>query len=355
MNEINEIKINSIPKLNVSQIGNFKSCPLRTALSYSSNIKIFPANPDAILGIVMHKMLEHSRNISNEIKFEKEWQKILDKQFLINQEIDSANFDWLCKYYYPKKNIVKKIVLETKISLDEQDIDSYKNLEEPLSDVLISGYADYYEEINDKLIIKDYKTGNIYEKRIPNDLTIKVDYVDQVKLYAGIAILKKPYLKKVQLSIQNASGKKFFVESSIENCKTLIIETKIKLKKVNKLIQQGNYKKLAKINKGCKFCNYRVFCPNFDKFLIQGVNGQIFDLVGKIIDYIITTKGIEIILEKINKEKVKIHNVDSKILCKIDKIKAISKNIIIFNLYKNKFNNEFYATSKSTIFKYNLI
>lgn len=359
MKEINQIQLKPIKKIGVSKIGDLLKCPLKVVFDNSINFTISNPNPIAILGSVMHKMMELDYCIKSENDFEKEWEKELERLLSKYSDYEKKNylfpFEWKCRFYHPKKNIIKRIILDNN-EVKENKKKSSSNLlkkEKGVSSKFFTGYIDHYEERGKLLIIKDYKSGNIYKTNKFDDYRIKPEYVNQVKLYADIALKRNPKLKSIKLFIINSSGKEISIASTLNECQELLNTSENLIRQLNLEISEGTIYKKASRNEICVYCQGRIHCPYFNEFLSTGINNKSYDVVGKIISNNKTNKGYNLTILTKNNEQKEILNVSSHLLPSNFKNILLGKELVFFNLYKNKNTNSYYCNNSTTIFKLN--
>lgn len=351
MFELPILEIKSFTHLGVSKVETLERCPLKVVLDTNKPKEIFPPNPNAILGSVMHKVFEMATVIHTLEEFEVEWTKELERLILKYRgtifEKELENFSWQCKHYYPKKNIVKNYVLNAngRKTLTNNANNNFRyEAEKLLISKRMKGKVDVYIEIGDTLIIKDYKTGDIFENKDIDGFTVKSSYVKQVKLYAGI-VLKKKYFNNLKLYIISSNGKEYQINAAINECLELLETTTEKVEEVSEYIKKSDIRPLALINKDCKFCNFRYYCPHFEELLKTGLNKSHFDLVGQLKSIIKVKGGTELFVDD-----NKIHFASKNNRYKFDDLKSMEgKSIIVFNVFQSKYQTTDYFASANTV------
>jgi hypothetical protein len=316
--KVQEIKIEKLSPSNFSSL--VDGCKYQFVLSQVAKKQkeyLLPSNPAALLGTVIHKIIElrYSGKIKEEQDFEEQWNSLI-------QELEMQHYgktdtelliDWV-KYYKTKKYVFSIPYIET-------DSNKPKTSEVGILDIdYLHGSIDRVNYLSDNQVeLIDFKTGNIYET---DNSDIKKIYSAQLKLYA-ILYQKKFSKEVVKLTLQELDGnseKVPFTQSELE----ILYE---EVKKIIEVLNQKEYPNLVKQDHNlCCGCSVRHLCS----YYWQSETSE-YDVCGKV-------KSIsENSLMKIEKSD-KTHTI-SNLLAVYEKEELCSikdKNVRIVNLGKPK-------------------
>ena len=241
-------------------------CPAQTY--YSKKRKnIVPRHPKIFFNTICHYVLEHikKKHIIDASKLEILWDEELSKfnENLKQDQIESANFPLqnnLNNYYIHKKNFIYGIINNFKLNIDRITRQSKRVFlkEYALEIDGIKARIDLIKQIDDQIIICDYKFGKIFD----DNGGIKPNYIKQMYIYAAMYYLKNNVIPKGLYLIDN-----HFNYHQIENKEiSICIDYFNNLKRINlKLNEIGNsIDALAKPNdENCKYCNSKIYCESF--------------------------------------------------------------------------------------------
>lgn len=128
----------------------------------------------------------------------------------------------------------------------------------------IAGKVDFLAETTEGTIIRDYKTGSIFENSESGEQgaepELKADYIAQLELYAGI-YQESTGRWPATLEIVPLSGAAESVPVLSDKCLSLLQQARAKLDEINALLSVGNAAALAKpTGDTCKYCGFRPAC-----------------------------------------------------------------------------------------------
>jgi hypothetical protein len=339
--------IKTLDLISPSQYYSAINCPYKLVLANSFEYKpLLPSNANAHFGAISHKMIEliSKGSIVDEQTFLESWAELINNKEIELKEKGLSSITPL-KYFVTdfalKKNQIKNILQKRKEKSDNANkvksniFFSEKRLEN--SNRSIAGIVDLIIENDFGATILDFKTGKIYSKAIDesefSDLVIKKEYEIQLKLYAHLYYImngKYPFALYL-VTLSNDFIKITFKESE---CEKIYLEALDFLSKTNSDIVKNDLKAIARpSSENCKYCSYRPACTFYSTWISDNFE-TVKDLSGKIekVDQFSNdTLGLQLIT---NGKLVLINGlpVDQKENFET----LIGKNVIIYNLKKNK-------------------
>jgi len=213
--------LNKIQKLSPTSIGVYVRCPLQF---YWKNIeKIEDKSPDEgiqvnVVGSIIHATLENfyklfgkdliSLELFDEI-YKKHFKECYDKSLIDNgfaNGLPDTGFNYLNKTVIEKMldNFIKferKFLAEgNKLSIIDTEVELGKEIETQGHKVLLHGFADRIDKVNDEIRVIDYKTGKVnpYDVKIgeKNDkITSMAEKSIQLLMYKYLYLHKHPEVK----------------------------------------------------------------------------------------------------------------------------------------------------------------
>ncbi|MDH6304841.1 hypothetical protein M2459_001579 [Parabacteroides sp. PF5-5] len=241
------------------------------AVIQSNKLYQLPITPKAILGSIIHKIIElrYSGIIKTETDFDTTWHSLLKEKEIENYGEAGKGFltDWI-KYSKTKK-VIFAIPLYKSV-----DSERGKTCEVAIWGVdYIHGIIDKINISNDTIEIIDFKTGVLYD----DAGNVKEAYAVQLKLYALLYQLN--YNKKVsKLTLIDIDGKKesiCFTQEDLESLYRQVID-------MVDLLNQGSKELLISkdIDKNCLYCKSRHLCDDYweGEILPIDVNGFVEDV-----------------------------------------------------------------------------
>jgi CRISPR/Cas system-associated exonuclease Cas4 (RecB family) len=282
------LKIKKIKSLSPSKYFRFKQCQLSELWSLSRNEAIVPVHANAVLGTVIHNVLEcFSKDKATTFDdFEKIWTEI--EHSVIEKQSSPERYSPLnisSTKYFPKKQQTKKAV-QNLISNKKNEPSFEGKCEEPMNSLSgkIFGKADLlirkYETNEISLI--DFKTGKILDR----DGNIKEEYVLQLKLYA---ILYNHNYRKIfdaakewpdHLLLIGNDGTKYPIEYSKVEAVDILNEIETTIDAINNTIDLNEVdmeEEFSTVGPHCSYCTFRSACKKY--LLASEENNDIIDVV----------------------------------------------------------------------------
>lgn len=284
------MRIKPIEHISPSKFYKLRQCALAEVWSISGNPSLIPYHANALLGSVIHKVLEkYSCDNTLSIEdFEQHWQQCErsalqrihpDEQWRYQPLSEKAT------YYFTKKFNTKKAV--EKLLNKEGDQPTHQAISEhPLNsnDGLIKGIADLVIKKNETNVVSviDFKTGKVHK----NEGAIKEEYIEQLKLYAVLYNHNKDQIFDGikewpdNLYIVSSDGSYHAIPYTYHEAEELYLMVKSVVNKTNEIIGEAEdvEDKLSNTGEHCKYCSYRVVCKKF----INNATINEYDFVGVI-------------------------------------------------------------------------
>jgi hypothetical protein len=282
------MRIDKITSISPSRFYRIKQCALSEVWSLSDNQPLVPVHANAILGTVVHKVLEKyscERSLSFEA-FEEVWNSVENR---VIENLDLAE-QWrykplsgIASYYFPKKDNTRKAVGKLSGKRNEEpDFQSLTEHKLKSPDGLIKGKADLilrqYDTGNVSII--DFKTGLIY-----NDQgSIKEEYVDQLLLYAALynqnsdSIFGGAKEWPDRIAVVASDGSFHEIKYTREQALQCYNETRLLLNEINRIIESNPEvtDQLSKSGDHCLYCAYRPACSKY----LGGAHLSEYDITG---------------------------------------------------------------------------
>jgi len=292
INIIGNIDFKEIKRISPSQFYSMKNCAYKSLLAEAFEKKpLLPISPNAYFGTLLHRMLELiiKGSITNEDEFDVEF----DKQVkIIEDELQNKGFGFLVPLKIKLKNFgLKKIQLKKYLRREHEQATNKTNLKFysekwfESKDNLIGGKIDLIVENGNSAEIIDFKTGAVMQDYLDDEgeiiSDVKTEYKEQLKLYAYL-YFENTNNFPTSLSLVDLTKKKFSVEFSEEECKTIFDEAKSLLCKTNRCVNENIFS-ANPTETNCKFCLYRPACVFYQKQLdvvlsSNDVSGEIKDV-----------------------------------------------------------------------------
>ena len=275
-------------------------CPLRACLA-SDREQPAPilSGPVAQIGTITHELLElASKGDVLESEMESKWSALVaEKETELKENVATVWMVPLCEtaFRFTERSHLavshaRKVARET-ASTRQEETGGFRRACNPsikaeewmvTPDGKIGGQIDCLVETPEGVIIRDFKTGAIFEKKDEQSgeaLELKEDYKLQLQLYAGIYFENKGQWPKA-LEVIPMSGKTETIAVVPEECETLLRDAKAKLDKINELLAAADAKTLAMPTpSSCKYCGFRPTCDSYKS--ASGMNGGRLDAPDK--------------------------------------------------------------------------
>lgn len=272
-------KIKSLKKLgsiSPSRFTSLKRCALREVFSASGVKPMLPSSPKASLGNVCHNLLEAAGKgkIGAEPEdFEKEWMRQLEA---VEKDLSENK---LMKRFVPlEKHVNNYHVIKIRALKSAKNIaaqsrqkdgppkhSSYLgheiNVRTP--DGKLAGRIDVVEKNEGKLILADFKTGDILE-----DAEVKEEYKTQLMLYAAI-FAEQHDIWPDRLVLIPMAGEQVEIAMEQPRCEELAEEARSLLAEIDEMVEslpksRASIHKLGKVNpENCSLCPYRPCCSEY--------------------------------------------------------------------------------------------
>jgi CRISPR/Cas system-associated exonuclease Cas4 (RecB family) len=353
MNKIGEINFKEIKRISPSQFYSMKNCAYKLLLAEAFDKKpLLPLSPNAYFGTVLHKMLELIAK--GVVKSVDVFNLEFDNQVkALEEDLRQKGFGFFVPLKVKLKNFgLKKIQLKRHLKSESEKttgLGKFKFYSEEWfesQDKLIGGKVDLVIENEMGIEILDFKTGAITQDCLDDEgeifSDVKNEYKEQLKLYAHLYYEKTDKFPTA-LSLVDLAKKKFPVEFSQQECKSLFDEAKTLLKSTNDSINTKSFSANPK-QENCKYCLYRPACSFFHKELETDFYfNDVFGVVTNVKKF--QNGNVSVFLKNGNKELI-IKNFSAEEFDNLNNHKE--KQIRIYNLRKEA--TEFvYSVADTTI------
>lgn len=350
------VQYQPVARITPSSFTALKGCHFKFILSRAIIEKsILPVSIHSYKGTVAHSILEHiSRgNIYDEETF----LKFIDIELAaIDEKILKDGND----IYFPLRKKLQNFGL-FKISL-RNFLKEKKNQKTPNSpskfssemwceskDKQVGGKIDLIAEYPSHVEIIDFKTGAITEEMMDDEgekvEEIKIDYQEQLKLYAALYYEHTGIVPRV-LNLVDLKRTKFEVAFTIDECLELLSKAKKLLKIVNNEISCGTFVTCPSVV-NCRFCLNRPACQSYQSALVYGLKTN--DIRGKIVKTQKFLNGnVSLFLQTQNGNAL-VKNFDISFYESFNN--AIGKTITVYNIKVDKMENSFLATNMTRIYE----
>jgi RecB family exonuclease len=286
-----------------SQFEQAKQCSYRYLLKVT-NAPALPPSGAAVLGLVMHGMLEvHGyKPFVSIAEFDAEWQYQVSKQEeqLISHPVTAALVpleqtvrNYAVKRVILRRSIVGSVLTKKTVCTTDSVTETKPNkakaklgIEIPLVAGRIAGRADLIRQCADGVEIVDYKTGQYAVSGVDFLPIAKPEYARQLQLYAALYHAETTVWPVRGLLLGLAGGK---VEVSFvpDECLSVLSEANRLLNELEQAVHLGTSSELARPALGtCRFCSYRPDCRSYLALLNDagGVLGtDVLGVLGKVV------------------------------------------------------------------------
>jgi hypothetical protein len=351
--------ISPIKKISPTRFVSLKSCYLKGVCESNNFPSLLPSSPYAIIGKVIHQIMEYmgEGKIETNESFEEKWDLCIKKEE--KQLSDSWMENHLVPLSYSVKNYDEKkelcrLSVKSAFKCKPQSILKHESLP-PLKcelwlkthDGICVGKADSVKVSDHFVEIVDYKsTETVGPKKLK-------EYSTQLKLYC--ALYREAYgIWPLSLKIILISGTQIEVPFTKEECEELLNYAKKTFYEVNDIISKVSKTKNLMLKlanpspEACYFCNFRPICTSYWEARKSSPE-ELWpsDLQGKIVKKEPWGKNrIYIEVEIENQEIVKVVDLLPE---RHPALEISNSEIAIFSLNKNKKNPRIYHEGQLTV------
>lgn len=348
-----------IKRISPTRFLSFKSCYLKGVWESNNSSSLLPTSPYAIVGRVVHKVMEYvgEGKIETNKSFEEKW------DLLISQEEEKLSNSWLESHLVPLSSSVRnydeKKELCRLLVNSSFKVNLYSNLKHEVlpttrneiwlqtNDGICVGKIDFLKASDNFVEIIDYKSSETIDLKVLNEYSI------QLKLYG--ALYHETYgIWPSSLIIMLINNERIEVPFTKEECKYLLNHVKEVFHGVNNIISKAFEKKdlISKLANPspqiCYFCNFRPVCtPYWEARKISPEEPWPLDLKGKLLRKVPWGKNrIYIEVETENKEIIKVVDLLPERHPALENPKC---EIAVFSLNKNKKNPRIFHEGQLTV------
>lgn len=269
-----------------------RECPLREVWTAAHNIPLLPISPKARVGTIAHRLLAEAGKgllIPDRDKIETRWDHLLEQT---EQEMLRG---WVDRHLLPLSRSVPDIEVRkiravsraaeiavactTEIwpHASQKPVDGYGfELLLQSKDGLVKGFIDAAIPSSQGPILRDFKTGLIFESIGVVGSQVKEVYEIQIKMYA--ALYEEQFgCWPAMLQIVPLSGTTREVMINQKECRQLLNEARKRLRQINEIIASSNSvvqteKNLALPGANCSYCLYRPSCTTYQDAAVRMPN-----------------------------------------------------------------------------------
>ena len=267
------------PPLSPSAYESLLACGLRYAWEAAKEPGRLPSSPSARLGSVVHDvfMLAGRGHIEpREAAVKAAWRAALDR-------IEGRmRISWLERPFVPLRSRVRHyeetrqaavrqaiVLADHTPALSEGTSTGHGSMEARLtsSDGSVSGRLDAAVNTSSGVVIREYKTGSVYEEVEQGEPAVKVAHQHQLKLYAALHADARGTWP-VRLEIMTVAGEIVEIPFSPGECDALIEDAKTSADALwRRVADVRNGRRaidaIASPGDPCRWCRYRPVCPAY--------------------------------------------------------------------------------------------
>lgn len=293
ISKIGDIKFKEIKRISPSQFYSMKNCAYKSLLAASFDKKpLLPLSLSAYFGTVLHKILELIEK--GIVRTENEFNEQFDTAVkILERDLEESGYYFYVPLKMKLRNFgLRKIQLK-KYLRSESDQTKRNSTSKYLSekwyeskDKTIGGFIDLVVENDNHIEIYDFKTGSIKQDSLDDEsdlLTeIKAEYKEQLKLYAYL-YFENTNKYPSKLYLVDLSKKKYIIDFTHQECRSIYESAKYLLKKINESIQTKLYSANPS-EANCKYCLYRPACSFYhtnhdDNIFKNDVYGEVENIL----------------------------------------------------------------------------
>lgn len=282
-----KLPISPVQRISPAIYTSFKACRLMGVLSANKVPILLPKHPKAYLGTIIRDLI--ARGMTGQISDFDHFCKLWDEQIasienkLLESDLTrhlvplSRNISDMAQSKFLCWEIIRSNINKTqtdRIDVPSHDMRPHKRSESwvQTKDGVVGGLIDLIVQEPSGTVIVEFKTGNIFSndsEQNGNNDEIRLDYLTQIRLYAGLFRESKGYWPS-NIRIATIDGKKYNVRYDETDCVSLLDKAKKDLSSTNCIIRtlyrdyDALLDRLAFPNiNTCKYCNYRPGCSRY--------------------------------------------------------------------------------------------
>lgn len=306
-------KLNHIERISPSHYSELKSCKLKVILQANRYGSLMPTSPSARLGEIAHRLLQIAVTDGlDESTLQASWdttckeveQEMAEnplEKHLVPLESSASNFEVKKSMLLTMLNKMNKKSIAPKEEVTTSEAESWYETK----DGKVGGIMDLVMYTDSGAEIIDYKTGAILDTDPDNANLPKLEYQQQLKLYAALFHEVKnewPHL----LILKGLDQKQYEIRFTKEECLDLLASAKNDLDDINRRISENTKpEEFASPSPGaCKYCIFRPSCSAYWK---QRKDGKDWpnDVIGEIKENKKLEDGLHLIIIQ-NEQKVSV-------------------------------------------------
>jgi RecB family exonuclease len=271
-----------------SSFTGLSQCALRAACQAARQPALLPQSPASTLGTVAHKVLEEAgqvRTSHSADDFLSRWDELVQAEEAKLQQSELQRRFVPLRQHAPRYGVQRhracqqaaRIALQVLTPAPAQGTPVGASTctyhEEPVSteDKAVCGIIDFAREAPDGVLLRDYKTGAIWDADEAPDgsLALKPEYQVQLKLYAALWHGKTGRWP-TRLELAPLDGLPVEVPFETSECARLLEEAREALARINNSIQDvlrvssPDLESLATPSAhACRFCSFRPGCSGY--------------------------------------------------------------------------------------------
>ncbi len=282
-------EIRPLPSTSPTRFTYLQACALREVWSANAASQLLPSAPAARLGTVAHRLVQEAGEgrftEGDEASIEQRWQELLS-----NAE-QKMRDSWLERHLTPLRDSVPDYEVRRlrarqralEISAAAALVPDKPPIQQPTKggrsygfelpvaspDGLVRGRIDAVLFSEDGPVIRDYKSGAIFESGPGRSLKLKTNYKVQLELYAALYAASRGRWP-ARLEVVPLVGPAQLINTTEETCLHLLAQARTLLREVNSaIVATANrpselQKRLAVPSPtNCSYCPYRPGCTPY--------------------------------------------------------------------------------------------
>ena len=282
----NSLDLRPLRHISPSRFESLKECALKEIWTASRQPALLPPSPAGVVGGIAHRLLEDAGSGrlagGDQAVAEKRWEELV---VAWEREMQRS---WLERAAVPLKRTVADYEVR-RIRACRKAVEIARNVSDlhyvtqrshgtrfefwlQSKDGLLGGFVDEVQEATDGVILRDYKSGYIFDRdENDNSFAVKKSYQTQLRIYAALyqSTFGRWPVSLVITPLQGPDEKITFYPS---DCEALVKEAIIRLKDINATIAYltksvGNATDCLATPSAsvCRFCRFRPGCSAYHK------------------------------------------------------------------------------------------